>query len=82
MKLYKWKRGIKLNNWKLKFITLWTGQAISLFTSAILQMALIWHLAITTNSAFILSPASIVGLLPMALLGSFAGLLLTVGTKS
>jgi len=64
-----------MNNWKLKFFTIWSGQAVSLFTSAILQMALIWHLAIITNSALVLSLASIAGFLPMALLGSFAGAL-------
>ncbi|MDR0794458.1 MAG: MFS transporter [Tannerella sp.] len=62
-----------MNNWKLKFFILWSGQAVSFFTSAILQMALIWHLAIVTNSALVLSIASIAGFLPMALLGSFAG---------
>ena len=64
-----------MNNWKLKFTVIWSGQAISIFTSAVLQMALIWHLAITTNSALILSLASIAGFLPMAVLGSFAGAL-------
>jgi len=65
----------RMNNWKLKFIVIWSGQAISIFTSAVLQMALIWHLAITTNSALVLSLASIAGFLPMAVLGSFAGAL-------
>ena len=64
---------VKLNNWKLKFTLIWGGCAISVFTSAIMQMALIWHLAITTESALILSVASIAGFLPMTLLGSFAG---------
>ena len=64
-----------MNNWKLRFFTIWSGQAVSLFTSSILQMALIWHLAIVTNSAFVLALASIAGFLPMALLGSLAGAL-------
>jgi len=64
-----------LSNWKLKFTVLWGGSAISVFTSAIMQMALIWHLAITTESALILSVASIAGFLPMVLLGSYAGAL-------
>ena len=34
----------KYNNWKLKFITIWAGQAVSLITSAILQMAIIFYL--------------------------------------
>jgi DHA3 family macrolide efflux protein-like MFS transporter len=64
-----------MGNWKLKFTIIWSGQAISFFTSAILQMALIWHLTITTNSALVLALASIAGFLPMALIGSFAGAL-------
>jgi len=64
---------LKLNNWKLKFLLVWGGSAISIFTSAIMQMALIWHLAIATESALILSIASIAGFLPMTLLSSFAG---------
>ena len=64
-----------MNNWKLKFTVIWSGQAISIFTSAVVQMALIWHLAITTNSALVLSLASLAGFLPMAVLGSFAGAL-------
>ena len=32
----------KYNNWKLKFYTIWAGQAVSLITSAILQMAIIF----------------------------------------
>ena len=34
----------KYNNWKLKFYTIWAGQAVSLITSAILQMAIIDNL--------------------------------------
>lgn len=34
----------KYNNWKLKFYTIWAGQAVSLTTSAILQMAIIFYL--------------------------------------
>ena len=64
-----------MDNWKLKFAVIWSGQAISIFTSAILQMALIWHMAVTTNSSFVLSIASIAAFLPMAVLGSFAGAL-------
>ena len=33
----------KYNNWKLKFYTIWAGQAVSLITSAILQMAIIFY---------------------------------------
>ncbi|MDF2511973.1 MAG: transporter [Herbinix sp.] len=62
-------------NWKTQFIIIWLGQAISILTSSILQMALIWHLSLQTASAAILSLASIAGFLPTAVLGLFAGAL-------
>ncbi len=60
-------------NWKINFGILWIGQAVSILTSSILQMALIWHLTASTQSAFILSMASIAGFLPNAILGIVAG---------
>lgn len=35
----------KIRNWKQDFYTIWAGQAVSLITSGVLQMAIIWHLA-------------------------------------
>lgn len=64
-----------MNNWKLRFAVLWAGQAISTLTSAVMQMALIWHLAISTSSAMVLSIASLAAFAPMALLGTIAGTL-------
>lgn len=64
------------NNWKRSFYTIWAGQAISLITSAILQMALIWYLTNKTGSAMVLSIASLVGFLPQAILGPFIGVLI------
>ncbi len=61
--------------WKRDFYILWSGQAISILTSSILQMALIWHLTATTQSAFVLSMASLAGFLPYAVLGMVAGTL-------
>lgn len=61
--------------WKSQFFTIWTGQAVSLITSAILQMAIILYLTETTRSALILSLASLVGFLPYAVLGPFIGVL-------
>lgn len=59
----------KYNNWKLKFYTIWAGQAVSLITSAILQMAIIFYLTEKTGSAMVLSMASLVGFLPYAVFG-------------
>jgi DHA3 family macrolide efflux protein-like MFS transporter len=62
-------------HWKKNFMILWSGQAVSILTSSILQMALIWHLTAKTGSALVLSMASIAGFLPNAILGIAAGTL-------
>ena len=65
----------KIRNWKQDFYTIWAGQAVSLITSGVLQMAIIWHLTNTTGSAMVLSMATLVGFLPQAVLGSAIGVL-------
>lgn len=57
------------------FFVMWTGQAISLFGSQLVQFALIWWLTSETGSAKVLAAASLVGLLPQVLLGPLAGTL-------
>jgi len=61
--------------WKRDFFTIWSGQAISLITSAILQMAIIFYLTEQTGSALVLSIASMAGFLPYAVLGPLIGVL-------
>ena len=63
------------SKWKQDFFTIWTGQAISLISSAILQMAIIFYLTEKTGSAMILSIASLVGFLPYAVFGPAIGVL-------
>lgn len=65
----------KRQSWKRDFYILWSGQAISILTSSVLQMALIWHLTERTQSAMVLSMASLAGFLPSAVLGMVAGTL-------
>ena len=60
-------------NWAVRFFTLWTGQALSLLGSQLVQFAIIWHLTKTTNSATTLAIASMMGLLPQVLLSPFIG---------
>lgn len=57
------------------FLILWSGQAISLLGSAVVQFSLVWWLTQETGSATILATASLVGFLPQVLLGPFAGVL-------
>ncbi|MBC7875921.1 MAG: MFS transporter [Anaerolineales bacterium] len=61
------------NNWAVRFFTLWTGQALSLLGSQLVQFAIIWYLTQTTNSATTLAIASMMGLLPQVLLSPFIG---------
>lgn len=66
---------IKITKWKRDFFTIWAGQAVSLITSAILQMAIIFYLTEKTGSALVLSIASLAGFLPYGLLGPAIGVL-------
>ncbi|NLZ38596.1 MAG: MFS transporter, partial [Firmicutes bacterium] len=63
------------HNWQFKFFTIWVGQAVSLITSAILQMAIIFYLTEKTGSAMVLSMASLAGFLPYAVFGAAIGVL-------
>lgn len=60
-------------NWKRNFFTIWAGQAASIVTSAILQMAIVWYLTEKTGSAMVLSMATLVGFLPQAVGGPLIG---------
>jgi DHA3 family macrolide efflux protein-like MFS transporter len=66
---------IETGNWAPRFFTLWTGQALSLFGSALVQFALIWWLTQESGSATVLAIATLVGMLPQILIGPFAGAL-------
>lgn len=54
---------------------IWSGQALSLFGSQILQFALVWWLTKTTGSATVLAFASIAALIPHIAVAPFAGAL-------
>jgi DHA3 family macrolide efflux protein-like MFS transporter len=56
-----------------KFFIVWTGQAFSLFGSALVQFALAWWLTKSTGSATVLATATLVALLPQVLAGPFVG---------
>jgi DHA3 family macrolide efflux protein-like MFS transporter len=64
-----------LVNWKPRFFTIFAGQALSLFGSALVQFALVWYLTQKTGSATILATATLVAMLPQIFLGPFAGAL-------
>ena len=62
-------------NWARPFFTIWAGQALSLFGSALVQFALIWWLTQKSGSATVLAVATLVGMLPQIIIGPFAGAL-------
>ena len=61
--------------WKKTFFTLWSGQALSILGSQLVQFALIWFLTVKTGSATVLATASLFGMLPGVVLGPFVGTL-------
>lgn len=63
------------HNWAARFFTVWGGQAFSLFGSALVQFALVWHLTRETGSATVLAIATLFAMLPQIVLGPFAGAL-------
>jgi MFS transporter, DHA3 family, macrolide efflux protein len=61
--------------WRLRFWSIWLGQALSLVGSALTQFVLIWWITLNTASASALAVAGVVALLPQALLGPLGGIL-------
>lgn len=55
------------------FLVLWAGQTVSLVGTQAVQFALIWWLADLTGSPTVLATATLVGILPLALLGPWSG---------
>jgi MFS transporter, DHA3 family, macrolide efflux protein len=55
------------------FFIIWTGQAISIFGSELVQFALIWYLTVQSRSALVLTLATLVQMLPRTVLGPFIG---------
>ncbi len=62
-------------NWAARFFTIWTGQAVSLLGSSLVQFALVWYLTKETGSATVLATATLAALLPQIVLGPFIGAL-------
>lgn len=62
-----------MTHWKGKFILLGVGQAISMLTSSVLQISIIWYLTQKTLSPTIITLSTLAGYLPRAVLGLFTG---------
>lgn len=63
-------------SWKRNFFTIWTGQAVSKFSSSVLQFAMIWYLTDTTDSAAVVSLAVFLAFFPQAILGPISGVVI------
>ncbi len=59
--------------WRKSFFTIYIGQAFSLLSSSAVQFSIIWWITMETGSAMALTIASVIGLLPQAVIGLFAG---------
>lgn len=62
-----------MENWKTKFVLLSVGQAVSMLTSSILQISIVWYLTQQTGSAAVVTTSTLSGYLPRAVLGMFTG---------
>ncbi len=63
------------SRWQIPFFTIWTGQAVSLLGSMLVQFALVWWLTEKTGSATVLAIGTLVSLLPGIVLGPLFGAL-------
>ena len=61
------------NLWKKKSIAFIISQAITLFGSSIVQMAIVWHVTVQTSSGIWLTILTLSSFLPQMLISLFAG---------
>lgn len=65
----------RTSRWAGPFFTIWSGQALSLLGSMLVQFGLVWWLTETTDSVQVLATATMMALLPGVFVGPFAGAL-------
>ena len=65
--------GMSDEAWRLRFWSIFLGQALSLVGSAITQFVLLWWITDKTGSAAALATAGMAMLLPQAVLGPLGG---------
>jgi len=66
---------VEMTKWKVRFFSIWTGQAFSLFGSSLVSFSLVWWLTQKTGSTTILAIGTLVTILPPIVMGPFAGTL-------
>ena len=60
----------------MTFLFFWIGQASFTLTSSVLQMSIMWYIAMETGSAAMLSFATLAGFLPQGIFSPFIGVIL------
>ncbi|MDR1017617.1 MAG: MFS transporter [Lachnospiraceae bacterium] len=63
-----------IKNWRRNYYIIWAGQGVSILTSSILQMSMVWYLVNKTDSALVLTLATLIGYIPQVILGPFSGI--------
>ncbi len=61
------------NEWKKRLAVFLGGQTLSLFGSALVQYAIMWHITLTTQSGIMMTASVLCGFLPSLVLSPFAG---------
>ena len=64
---------VRTTHWPIPFFTVWTGRALTMIVGELVQFALIWWLTASYGSATMVGVATLVALLPRALLSPFLG---------
>ncbi len=63
-------------SWRHSILRIWFGQSVSLLTSSIFQMCIVWYLTAQTGSAMVLSVAVIIAYVPQAIIALFTGVVI------
>lgn len=64
-----------MDNWKKKFAIIAVGQSISLILSSAVEFSIIWWIAKTTGSAFMMGMSGLVAFLPSLFISPIAGVI-------
>ncbi|MDR0416192.1 MAG: MFS transporter, partial [Propionibacteriaceae bacterium] len=67
------EREPELAGWKGRVVAFMGGQAVSLVGSAVVSYAVIWHVALTTNSGWVYTLIALAGLLPQGVMSLLGG---------
>jgi DHA3 family macrolide efflux protein-like MFS transporter len=64
---------VPIKDWQRKTTLFLLGQGVSLFGSALVQYAIIWHITLSTQSGTMMTISALAAMLPQVLISLFAG---------